>query len=179
MTIHYAEPSPGFAATPKTCNTCPQDPAWTLSALSAGDSGSSDEEEHSAVSPQDAEVLHVYNKAMSQQAKSASADNFSLLTSRLKTSWENTTELDPQKSHEKALQGCLLVCEVVAPNAKDDSFQALSKLSSRESEDDLSKELSVLMTAYRDAPTKSVKLQILSLYAYRFSTEKLMRYHEP
>ena len=52
-------------------------------------------------------------------------------------------------------------------------------MSSRESEDDLSKELSVLMTAYRDAPTKSVKLQILSLYAYRFSTEKLMRYHEP
>ena len=35
------------------------------------------------------------------------------------------------------------------------------------------------MTVYRDAPTKSVKLQILSLYAYRFSTEKLMRYHEP
>ena len=29
-TIHYAEPSPGFAATPKTFNTCPQDPAWTL-----------------------------------------------------------------------------------------------------------------------------------------------------
>ena len=147
--------------------------------MSAGDSGSSDEEEHSVVSPQDAEVLHVYNKAMSQLAKSASADNFSPLTSRLKTSWENTTELDRQKSQEKALQGCLLVCEVVAPNAKDDLFQALSKLSSRESEDDLSKELSVLMTAYRDAPTKSVKLQILSLYAYRFSTEKLMRYHEP
>lgn len=121
--------------------------------MSAGDSGSSDEEEHSVVSPQDAEVLHVYNKAMSQLAKSASADNFSPLTSRLKTSWENTTELDRQKSQEKALQGCLLVCEVVAPNAKDDLFQALSKLSSRESEDDLSKELSVLMTAYRDAPT--------------------------
>ena len=91
----------------------------------------------------------------------------------------NTTELDGQKSQEKALQGCLLVCEVVAPNAKDDLFQALSKLSSRESEDDLSKELSVLMTASRDAPTKSVKLQILSLYAYRFSTEKLLRYDEP
>ena len=108
---------------------------------------------------------------MSQLAKSASADNFSPLTSRLKTSWENTTELDRQKSQEKALQGCLLVCEVVAPNAKDDLFQALSKLSSRESEDDLSKELSVLMTAYRDAPTKcqitdfkSVCLQILPFF---------------
>ena len=35
------------------------------------------------------------------------------------------------------------------------------------------------MTAYRDAPTKSVKLQILSLYAYRFAVEQLMRYYEP
>ena len=179
--IYSADPSPGFAATPKTFITCPQDPAWTLSALSARDNGSSDEEEPFAVTPQDAEVLHVYNTAMSKLAikSSSSADNFSPLESRLKTSWENTTELDRQKCQEKALQGCLLVCEVIAPNAKDDLFQVLSKQSSRESEDDLSKELSGLMTAYRDAPTKSVKLQILSLYAYRFSTEKLMRYHEP
>ena len=119
--------------------------------MSAGDSGSSDEEEHPVVCPQDAEVLHVNNKAMSQLAKPASADNFSPLTSHLKTSWENRTELGRQKSQEKALQGCLLVSEVVAPNAKDDLFHALSKLSSRESEDDLSKELSVLMTAYRCA----------------------------
>ena len=149
--------------------------------MSARDSGSSDEEEPFAVTPQDAEMLHVYSTAMSKLAikSSSSADNFSPLASRLKTSWENTTELDRQKCQEKALQGCLLVCEVIAPNAKDDLFQALSKQSSRESEDDLSKELSVLMTAYRDAPTKSVKLQILSLYAYRFSIEKLMRYHEP
>ena len=126
-------------------------------------------------------MLHVYNTAMSKLAieSSSSEYNFSPLASRLKTSWENTTELDRKKCQEKALQGCLLVCEVIAPNAKDDLFQALSKQSSSESEDDLSKELSVLMTAYRDAPTKSVKLQILSLYAYRFSTEKLMRYHEP
>ena len=109
---------------------------------------------------------------------SSSADNFSPLAFHLKTSWENTTELDRQKYQEKALQGCLLVCDVAALNAKDDLFQALSKQSSRESEDNLSKELSVLMTAYRDVPTKGVKLQILSLYAYRFSTEKLMRYHE-
>ena len=149
--------------------------------MSARDSGSSDEEEPFAVTPQDAEVLHVYNTAMSKLAikSSSSADTFSPLASRLKTSWENTIELDRQKCQEKALQGCLLVCEVIAPNAKDDLFQELSKQSSRESEDDLSKELSGLMTAYRDAPTKSVKLQILSLYAYRFSTEKLMRYHEP
>ena len=131
--------------------------------MSARDSGSSDEEEPFAVTPQDAEMLHVYNTAMSKLAmkSSSSADNFSPLASRLKTSWENATELDRQKCQEKALQGCLLVCDVIALNAKDDLFHVLSKQSSRESEDNLSKELSVLMTAYRDAPTKSVKLQIL------------------
>ena len=103
---------------------------------------------------------------------SSSGDNFSPLTSRLKTSRENFTELDRQESQEKALQGCLRVCEVVAPNAKGDLFQALSKSSAIAWEDDLSEELSALMTAYRDAPGKSVKLQILSLYAYRFPTEK-------
>ena len=55
----------------------------------------------------------------------------------------------------------------------------LSKSSARASEDDLSEELSALMTAYRDAPSESVKLQILSLYAYRFPTKKLMKCHEP
>ena len=110
---------------------------------------------------------------------SSSADTFTPLTSRLKTSWDNATELDRQKCEEKARQGCLLVCEVVAPNARHDLFDALCKSRPKETEDDISKEVTLLMTAYRDAPTKTVKLQILSLYAYGFSTEKLMKYHEP
>ena len=73
----------------------------------------------------------------------------------------------------KALQGGLLACEVVAPNAKGDLFQALSKSSARVSEDDLSEELSALMRAYRDASIKSVKLQIESLYTYRFPQKNL------
>ena len=92
-------------------------------------SGSSDEEEP-FIAPRDAEILHLWNKEMSKLAiSSSSGDNFSPLTSRLKTSWENFTELDRQKSQEKALQGCLRVCKVVAPNAKGDLFQALSKSS--------------------------------------------------
>ena len=117
--------------------------------MSVQGSGSSDEEDL-FITPRDVEILHVYNTAMSKLAiSSSSADNFSPLSSRLKTSWKNITELDRQKSQEKALQGCLLVCEVVAPNAKGDSFQALSKSSARASEDDLSEELSALMTVYR------------------------------
>ena len=170
--IHYTEPSPGFAATPKTIVTSPKDPAWTPGAKGVQGNGSSDEEEP-FITPRDVEILHMYNTAMSKLAmSSSSADNFSPLTSRLKTSWENITQLNRQKSQEKALQGCLLVCEVVALNAKGDLLQVLSKSSARASEDDLSEELSALMTAYRDAPSESVKLQILSLYAYRFPTKK-------
>ena len=66
---------------------------------------------------------------------------------------------------------------MVAPNAKGDLFQAPSKSSARASEDDVSEELSALMTAYRDAPCKRVKLQILSLYAYRFPTKRLITNH--
>lgn len=57
-TIHYAEPSPGFAATPKTIFTSPQDPAWTLSAMNVQGSGSSDEEEP-FIALRDAEILHL------------------------------------------------------------------------------------------------------------------------
>ena len=64
---------------PKTILTSPQDPAWTLSAVNVQSSGSSDEEE-SFITPRDAEILHVYNKAMSRLAiSSSSADNFSPL----------------------------------------------------------------------------------------------------
>lgn len=78
--------------------------AWTLSTLSARDSGSSDEEPF-AVTPQDAEILYVYNTAISKLAmkSSSSADNFYPLASRLKTSWENTTL--PGKSSKRLSSG--------------------------------------------------------------------------
>ena len=73
--------------------------------MSAQGSGSFEEEEP-FVSPRDAEMLHIYKAAMSKLAKSSSsADNFSSLTSRLKTSWENTTELDPRKARQKLFKG--------------------------------------------------------------------------
>jgi len=59
--------------------------------LSARDSGSSNEEGPFAVTPQDVEMLHVYNTAISKLAmkSSSSADNFSYLASRLRTSWQH------------------------------------------------------------------------------------------
>ncbi|KAK3737882.1 hypothetical protein QZH41_003161 [Actinostola sp. cb2023] len=49
----------------------------------------------------------------------------------------------------------------------------------RDEDNDVSGELAALMTAYRDAPSRNVKIQILSLYAYRYPAEKLIKLHEP
>ena len=126
------------------------DPSWTPSALTGQDDSDGSEEE-TLVSPADAETLQVYNTAMAQL--SPSTETFSPLTTRLKSTWEDTSENDRKEVQEKALQGCLVVCEVVAPNARDELFHALSNPGSKESvEDDVSGELSMLMTAYRDAP---------------------------
>ena len=36
-----------------------------------------------------------------------------------------------------------------------------------------------LTTAYKNAPTKNLKIQILSLYVLNYSTEELEKLHEP
>ena len=37
----------------------------------------------------------------------------------------------------------------------------------------------ILTTAYKNAPTKNLKIQILSLYVLNYSTEELKKLHEP
>ena len=139
-TVTYAEPSPGFAATPKPA-TSPPDTAWTPSVVTGQDSNHNSSEEESSVCPEHSETLEVYNTAMSKLVTSSSfTDSFVPLKFRLNASWDNTTELDLQKCQKQALQGCLAVCEVVAQNARNDLFNALSQPSLKESEDNVCRE---------------------------------------
>ncbi|KAL9970005.1 hypothetical protein ACROYT_G022307 [Oculina patagonica] len=170
----YTEPRLSFCATPETTRT--QDPRWTPSVLS----GPEEDSEEEKVVPDDHQTVQLYNTAMANLAASVpSSDEFTPLSSRLKTTWGKTAAFDREKCRENALQGCLVICGVVAPNAKEELFHAICQPIQSESENVVSGELLALMTAYRDAPSKSVKLQILSIYAFRFSAEKLMLYHEP
>ena len=103
---------------------------------------------------------------------------FEPLESRSKVAWQSTTEAKRKEIRGKALQGCRVVCEVIAPKAANELFESICKPTDS-TEYDVSAELKLLMSAYRDAPSKNVKTQILSLYAFRFSAEKLIKYHEP
>ena len=75
----------------------------------------------------------------------------------------------------KAIERCKVVCSVIAPNAKDELLQAYSRSTIA---DKPSSELQALMEAYKNAPTKTLKTQILSLYVY-YPMKKLQELYEP
>ena len=62
----------------------------------------------------------------------------------------------------------MLVCKVIAPEDADKLFNALT--SKEEDKCQVSDDLKMLMGAFKNANSKNVKTQILSLYAHRFPT---------
>ena len=76
------------------------------------------------------------------------------------------------------MEGCKIVCEVIAPKAGDELLQSCVQLPNQEAET-VSDKLITLMQAHKNAPTRNLKTQLLSLYAYNFSAKKLKKLHEP
>jgi len=72
------------------------------------------------------------------------------------------------------MAGCSIVCEIIVPNAGEKLLQSYVLFSECASGD-----LVALMQAYKNAPTRNLKTQILSLYAYRYPMKKLQKLHEP
>ena len=70
---------------------------------------------------------------------------------------------------------CGLVCSVIAPNDSDKLYKALVMAREKQSSHDIL----TLTTAYKNAPTKNLKIQILSLYVLNYSTEELKKLHDP
>ena len=76
---------------------------------------------------------------------------------------------------KKATDACHVVHEVIAPQASAELFEAMQS----PCKEPISGELIFMMTAYGEAPTRKLKLQIQSLYAFSYTTKKLMNLHEP
>ena len=125
-------------------------------------------------------LMSTYNESMATLSGNTKVGKISPLTFQLKSTWEEATEDEKEICIEKAMEGCSVVCEIIAPNAGDKLLQscAHAQLSDIETED-VSGDLVALMQAYKNAPTKNLKRQILSIYAYRYPVKKLQRLHEP
>ena len=94
---------------------------------------------------------------------------------RLTSNWGETTQSEKEACIEKASEACQVICEVIALNASEELFQAMNSSSYIH----VSEELVGLMTAYKNATTRNLKLQILSIYAHYYPAKTLMKLHEP
>ena len=127
------------------------DPQWTPGEMCGLESQFSDDE--SEVDP----ALKVYNEAMSQIATLSDVKEVEPLTFRLTSNWEGATKSEKMLCKEKVDEACRAVCSVIAPNASNELLEAF-KLSSSPGSD-----LTALVTAYRNAPNRGLKTQILSI----------------
>ena len=149
---------------------------WTPGQGIEEDNEDSKEEEDSKKEAKS--LIATYNEAMDNLSVQTKIANVSPLTFQLKSSWDEATEDEKQVRVEKAMEGCSIVCEIIAPKAGDELLKPCVQLSDLETEC-ASGDWVALMQAYKNAPTRNLKTQILSLYAYRYPMQKLQKLHEP
>ena len=92
--------------------------------------------------------------------------------------WEKCSFVKKSEFVQKAGEACQLVCDVIALRDGKALFQAVVDHEEK-CKTAIDVGLQTLMVAYQNAPTKSLKTQILSIYADRFSANELKRIHQP
>ena len=147
-----------------------EDPAWTPGQWRAEEGYEDDMSEELPVRQT---VLQVYNDAINQIADITDLKTIEPLTFRLQCEWDVATKGEQLICKEKVDEACQVVCKVIAPNASEQLLHAY-KQSAR-----TDREIDALTTAYRNAPTKTLKTQILSIYASMYSCDELKRIHAP
>jgi len=96
------------------------------------------------------------------------------LTFVLKKDWASAIEKEKQMCEKKVDDACRAVRRVIAPSSSKELLKSYIMRTSRSGN-----EIKALTLAYRQAPTKSLKTQILSIYALRFTSRELKAIHAP
>ena len=151
-----------------------RDSTWTpeqwheMAEVSSNDD-SSDEKEV------DVHVLKAYNEAMTRIA-SLTEQKVKHVSVRLSKEWEEATANEKALCLDHVEEACRAVCNVIAPRDSEELLQAFKTPAVNEV---CSDDLITLITAYKQAPSKNLKTQILSIYAPRYSARFLKKIHEP
>lgn len=124
-------------------------------------------------------AIGTYNAAMDEIALLAPGVRREPLPFQLKTPWDEAREADKKKIIEKASEDCLLVCKAIAPESGDKLFESLEFSKEERIDRPARDDLVILMTAYKNATSKNLKKQILSLYAFRYPAKTLQAVHLP
>ena len=133
------------------------------------EAGSSDDE----ITDNEPQTLDGYNTAMAQIAGLSDIKIPEPLTF-IPKDWGSATEKEKQMCEKKVDDACRAVCRLIAPNSSEELLKSYITRASRSDN-----EVEALTLAYRQAPTKSLKTQILRIYALRFTSRELKAIHAP
>ena len=97
------------------------------------------------------------------------------MSSLIETERETADQEEKTLFVRKATEACKMVCSAIAPEGGEKLFQAVCK----KEDPDIENELKPLLQAYKNAPTKDSKTQILSVYANNYPAKKLIELHKP
>ena len=123
----------------------------------------------------ESDVLRVHNEALSNIA-SLSGKTLEPLTFRLNSEWDEASKKEKELCIEQVNEACRAVCDVIVPKDID---KLLRSLQESRREVGFSSDLKALVSAYQQAPSRSLKIQILSIYATRYPAQYLKKIHEP
>ena len=155
------------------------DANWTPGCWSGIGSGSSPEDVHTDEIPEVSDdVVADFNEGMAKIARHSKREDLMPLTFQLSTTWEEAIPDERKTCLEKATKASKVICSVIAPKDGETLFQAIRQPTANDL-DEPTEDLIALMSAYRDAMTKNVMIQILSIYAYRYTMKLLQKFHEP
>ena len=124
-------------------------------------------------------ALDTYNAAINEIALLTPGVSQKPLPFQLKTPWDEAREADKKKIIEKASEDCLLVCKATAPESDEKLFKSLQFSKEERIDSPAHDDLVMLMTAYKNAASKNLKKQILSLYAFQYPAKTLQAIHSP
>lgn len=120
-------------------------------------------------------MFKVYNEAMANITSLSEKTAVEPLTFRLASEWDEATEKEKSLCIEQVGEACHAECAVIAPKDTDKLLQAFQE----SGEVACSSDLKALLTAYKNAPTRNIKTQILSIYADRYPAKYLKKIHAP
>lgn len=170
---------PAYGCSPLTpCvseRNLPADTTWTPSSAEQEYKDSESEDKYNE-SEMSTSPVAVFNLSMKNLAEVTGKQAIDPLEYQLK-SWDNCSDTEKAKFLNKAKEACQLVCDVIAPHNGEKLFQDVQQQQNVGTTSDTG--LEALVAAYRKAPSKALKTQILSIYANRFTINELKAIHRP